>query len=64
MDPTANLKEQLELAKLIIEPGFYFPDSQEAIEAERNAERLAELVLALHGWISNHGFLPSQWRKP
>jgi len=58
MDPDANLEEQLELAA-------------EAIESIENGaevhvddvERLAELVLALDGWITNGGFLPKRWRK-
>lgn len=41
MDPTANLKEQLELAEKI--------DLGHGLE--RDTERLAELVLALHEWI-------------
>lgn len=56
MDPTANLKEQLDLAKEILE-GKPLPGA---------AERLAELVIALHEWLKSgetFGFLPAQWRK-
>lgn len=53
MDPTANLKEQLELAQGW-ETSNQHPD---------DAQRLAELVIALHDWISKGGFLPAQWTK-
>jgi len=56
VDPTANLKEQLDLAKEILE-GKPLPGA---------AERLAELVIALHEWLKSgetFGFLPAQWRK-
>lgn len=63
MDPIANLKEQLELARRI----------QSAEEAEDNdpidaactkaecADRLAELVIALDEWMRKGGFSP--WQK-
>lgn len=53
MDPDANLREQRELAQAIIN------EEAGAIEAER----LAELVLALDEWIDKGGFLPTRWRK-
>jgi hypothetical protein len=53
MDPDANLKEQLELARSIAEQ-----DPQSITEASR----LAELVLALNEWITGGGFLPSAWK--
>lgn len=52
MDPTANLTEQLELARVILSDGDGPPE----------AERLAELVAALHAWLVAGGFLPSQWQ--
>jgi hypothetical protein len=55
MDPTANLREQLELATDI---------QQLAVVYEHRAdqgERLAELVLAFDQWIRSGGFLPDQW---
>lgn len=54
MDPTANLAMQRSLAKLIIAD-----DANYAHAAE-----LAEHVEALDEWISNGGFLPSQWPTP
>jgi len=61
MDPTANLKEQLELARSLTKGsdqlGAY--DTVDTIDAVR----LAELVLALDGWIKKGGFLPEQWKR-
>jgi hypothetical protein len=59
MDPTANLREQLEIVRAILDLEC------EPIEPARlriAAERLAELVEALNGWLSRGGFLPLQWR--
>jgi len=59
MDPTANLREQLEIVRAILDL------EREPIEPARlriAAERLAELVEALNGWLSRGGFLPVQWR--
>lgn len=53
MDPDANLKEQLELARMI---------ELETAPAYA-AERLAGLVMDLHRWIANGGFLPKAWQK-
>lgn len=58
MDPNANLQEQLDIAAAILES----VDAEEGIDVD-DAARLAELVEALHGWISGGGFLPSAWRK-
>ncbi len=52
MDPTANLKEQLELAKSFANGKEHDTD---------DAARLAELVLALHQWMVRGGALPAQW---
>lgn len=57
MDPTANLKEQLELSKEI-QLAF---DSENELDVG-SCERLAELVLALHEWIIKGGALPAQWQ--
>ena len=53
MDPDANLRAQLLIAQRIVDasPGL-------------DAERLAELVLALHDWITCGGFLPAAWCPP
>lgn len=52
MDPNANLTEQLALTKRILDTGR---------ATMQDAERLAELVDALHGWIVGGGFLPDRW---
>ncbi len=52
MDPDANLHEQIYLAEII--------KTVRVTQAE--AERLAELVLALDAWIKGGGFLPKRWR--
>ena len=51
MDPDTNLEEQKTLAQSIIDG-----DADDA-----DAERLAELVLALHEWLSKGGALPEAW---
>jgi hypothetical protein len=68
MDPTANLKEQLQIAKAILKTwddcnadGTLTMAQTEWISNQ--SERLAELVMVLHGWITKGGFLPEQWRK-
>jgi hypothetical protein len=58
MDPNANLKEMLELAQEIREAY----DADETI-SETDSARLAELVEALDGWLSNKGFLPGRWSR-
>lgn len=57
MDPNANLKEQLELADSLI-----CADNTDPDVALPKAARLAELVIALDGWLSNGGFLPKSWQ--
>ena len=64
MDPDANLKEQLEIIARIIARG----ETGSYTEAERDeqvadAERLADLVEALDGWIKGGGFPPAAWRQ-
>jgi hypothetical protein len=54
MDPNANLAEQLQIAKLLLDDN---PSNAVA------AIRLAELVEALNDWIKGGGFLPDAWRK-
>lgn len=68
MDPIANLQEQIELAKHINrlwdecgDDGTLKPDDQAWLADA--AERLADLVLALDGWITNGGYLPTRWQK-
>jgi len=53
MDPNANLEEQIQIASDILSGN----------EDEQDAERLAELVIALDEWISMGGFLPNIWKE-
>lgn len=55
MDPNANLNESLALANAIIDGNDYVDAGE--------AERLAELVVALDDWIRKGGFLPDDWRS-
>ncbi len=54
MDPEANIKEQLDLARDIIAN----MDEMHDEDLESNAARLAELVIALHEWRKSGGFDP------
>jgi hypothetical protein len=54
MDPENNLQKQLQLAKNILRC---------ARHRGRDAEELAELVLALDEWLSQGGFRPSRWQR-
>lgn len=54
MDPNANLEQQLELARDLADSGG----------VPERAAQLAEHVLALHEWIIQGGFLPSDWDPP
>ena len=60
MDPDINRREQLGLARLIVQG--YEVDDETGIDPE-DAYRLAELVLALDEWIIRGGSLPERWRK-
>jgi hypothetical protein len=53
VDPSANLKEQLDLARELLANNTGMVD----------AMRLAELVLALDSWLRAGGFAPSAWRQ-
>jgi hypothetical protein len=59
MDPNACLVESLELAQRIVDA-----ESDEDIRVS-DAGRLAELVLAMDGWLSGSraGFLPEGWKS-
>ena len=59
MDPDANLNEQREIAKRISDN-----DYSTAYAPQPDAERLAELVLALDEWLSKGGFPPKVWHAP
>lgn len=58
MDPTANLTEQLTLARRMI--ADYDNPNGNGIDQD-DAARLAELVVALDAWIRRGGFLPEPW---
>lgn len=60
MDPNANLKEQIELAMKMM--ADYESEESNGIDQD-DAERLAELVMALHGWLKGGGFLPDKWKR-
>jgi ribosome assembly protein YihI (activator of Der GTPase) len=68
MDPDANLKEQLEIARAIrasyddCNADGTLTEGQQQYVAEI-AERFSELALALDVWISKGGFLPARWRN-
>jgi hypothetical protein len=68
MDPTANLKEQREVAAEILAiwdrctPSGKFT-TQQLHELQYAAHRLAELVQALDEWVGRGGFLPEQWQR-
>jgi len=68
MDPNANLKEQLDLVRAINQirdncgaDGSYTDAQLTALAGY--AERLAELVEAMDGWIRKGGFLPKEWTR-
>lgn len=54
MDPEANLEEQLTLALKIINRG-------DELDHE-DADRLAELVLAMNDWLVGGGAKPQIWK--
>ena len=55
MDPDENLKNQLKLAKRILD-GRGSED-----DLIFDATELAELVENLNDWLSRRGFLPKRW---
>jgi len=57
MDPNANLKEQINLARELL------VSAEINWDCDPKAERLAELVLALHEWITRGNFLPKDWEQ-
>lgn len=60
MDPTANLKNQLELASRVV----YLSENKGSDEdIALMGYELAEYVIALDEWISKGGFLPKQWGR-
>lgn len=67
MDPNANLKKQLELAKSI--RAIWDDSNGEGLELEQKdaiaeiADAMADLALALDGWLKSGGFLPQRWAR-
>lgn len=59
MDPNENLREQRELAEAIIRTM-----DDEGVVSAYDAERLAELVLALDSWLLKGGASPRAWTIP
>jgi hypothetical protein len=59
MDPDAALEELLNLADLVTSLA-----AQEVAEwtGERDILRIAELTLALDGWLTAGGFMPTRWK--
>lgn len=62
MDPNANLKEQRDLAKEILDMKEV-TDTDDIFRLQDRANQLSALVLGLDRWISRGGFLPTEWRK-
>jgi hypothetical protein len=60
MDPNANLKEMLELAEQIQRD--YEDEDGNGVDQD-DANRLAELILAMHNWLGNGGFRPNAWGR-
>lgn len=60
MHPDANLQEQRELANRLLTPAGADLSTE---EREHASARLAELVLALDGWLGRGGFPPAAWAK-
>jgi hypothetical protein len=59
MDPDANLREQIELARKL---QWYIDNDIENYEYETEVSRLAELVIALVEWRAGGGVAP-RWKK-
>lgn len=68
MDPNANLQEQLAIAKHIIHTWDNCNDDgtlslAQAADVADDANRLADLIVALDEWIRKGGYLPKRWSK-
>ena len=68
MDPTANLREQLELAsRFLLEWDASGDDDSPYSDADtfnpHDVARLAELVIALDEWMQRGGYPPRQWNS-
>ena len=65
MDPNANLQELLRLSAQVDECLDRCGDEPHAPcrGCSQRAMRMAELIGAMHGWITNGGFLPKMWQS-
>jgi hypothetical protein len=65
MDPDANLEEQLRIVSRLMENDYTRYGSMVESTSARacDADRLADLVLALDEWLEKGGFLPRRWSK-
>jgi hypothetical protein len=67
MDPSTNLQEQMHLARKILQIVDECPEdgsftTEQLEDLAEHAPRLAELVMALDGWLRRGGFLPERWQ--
>lgn len=60
MDPNSDLKKMLKLAAKMLRD--HEDEDLEGIDRD-DANRLAEMVEALDGWLSKGGFLPGKWER-
>jgi hypothetical protein len=58
MDPDANLAEQLEIAREMQDL-----DDVDLPVSQDDAQRLAELVIALNEWLAKGGYPPKAWQR-
>jgi hypothetical protein len=56
MDPNANLQEQREIVRWLLDI-----NEENADELSKKTDRLAQLVEALDDWLSKGGFPPKAW---
>lgn len=61
MDPDANLKEQLEIAKWLHDTS---PEEASYDQVLEKADRIAQLVLELDKHLREGGALPKSWTRP
>jgi hypothetical protein len=62
MDPNAALRELRALATELNDDARIWDGTDGLLEHKDKADRAAELIAALDGWLSNGGFLPERWR--
>ncbi len=58
MDPNTNLDRLLRLAESVLS------GEADSEHAQSQLDELAELLVALDGWLKAGGFLPSRWAVP